>query len=167
MTFACSPCDVVATEFGDTGDAIIDLNPVGQPRGVAQKPNGPTYFVWYEDGIWHLRATTVRKHHQFAGVVRIRDGRISRLAAASMDHHRRRGNDAGRVSRDGRRVDFRFETKGGVDGFDFVVVGKDASVDFDLRINGTTVPSRVEIGLQSSSAPSGVFSFPADPESGS
>jgi len=158
---------VVLVAAGDPGaDApgLIDVDPGGQPPRVSGRIDGPTYFLWFEGGIWHVRARTRSKSHHFDGTVVVRGGRVVRLAPASMDR-RRRNVDVGRVNRDRTRIDFHLRTKGGVDGFDFVVAGAAATVAFDLRTDGTSA-NNVLIGFRESAAPGATFAFPADPEAG-
>ena len=165
LCFATAESIRVASAFEPSGDgsSVIDVDPEGQPPGLAKKAKGPTYYLWRDGDVWRLRSATSEKRHSFGGTIRVQNGRVKKLAAAGLEGQRPSPKrvDIGRVSRDRTRIDFSFKTNGRIDGFDFQVEGEDATLQFNLLTNGTAIPGRIRIGGNGNPAPGATFSLPA------
>lgn len=145
---------------------IANVDPTGRPRQLSDKPKGPLYYVWYEDGLWHLRTRTPERAYSFTGTIRARNGRLQPMEVAGLEppgRNRRKFGD--RVRKAGQSgLEFELRTMGRIDGFDIRILGSDVeAVDFDLRIDGTAAPKRILIGENGQRPPDGVFALPPNP----
>jgi hypothetical protein len=109
----------------------------GRPAAFA--PGAPmSYWVWHDDGGWHLRTTTESHRHRFHGVVRPDGGVITELHPTKMEW-----NDRIHMGPNGGIV-FDFETDGNEDGFDWRV--SSGCNWFNLFIDGAQQPAATHIG---------------------
>jgi hypothetical protein len=109
----------------------------GQPRIVAGQPG---YWIWVDDGRWHLRISTAPgKVHRFQGSLAGVGGGISELSLT-------RPELKDRVALVGDAVQFDVESADdkAADGFDVRVVGGCAR--FDLYFDGKYHSDRVHLG---------------------
>jgi hypothetical protein len=109
------------------------------------------YYIWHDDGGWHLRTTTpVHRAHSFSGSIVSSDNIV--VARQVRDE----GSDS--IAVNGHRLSFSFQTYNGVDGVDFRV-GCTESVTFLLKAQGRYLPaSRIWLGEQGHS-PSNPFTI--------
>jgi hypothetical protein len=98
----------------------------GDSRGV---------FVWRDGDGFHVRTTTRGQGHVFSGVIRT-DGQFRNVRDAGGE-----GRDFHRLNLPRDMISFRFETKGGVDGFDFRVKGGERLM-LDLFMDGHRIATR-------------------------
>ncbi len=144
--------------------AAEGLDPLGRPKEFVQGKHR-MYGVWYEEGLWRLRTTSGKGVKiEFTGTVEIDAGSITPDYSALEKTGNRVDDDAVRLSKGGKKLDFRFITLGATDGVDFKV-GKNAkSVKFTLRTAGDDDPRFIFIGGKSAHPTGGTFTIPAHPE---
>lgn len=92
-------------------------------------------FIWQDHNGWHLRTTTKGSSHSFSGTIRT-DGNFSRASSVGTED-----KDKVRVASDREKINFSFDTAGGVDGIDFRL-SNDSNVKFELYIDGRQAPVR-------------------------
>lgn len=152
--------------------ALTIIDPVGQPKGYTKPVERATYFLWFADGEWHVRTRTKEETRLFAGVIRVKGGRVTQLTPEQVGPKpgkkgkpkRRKPNDIGRITDNGRTVEFSFETGGGrEDGFDFRVNEPATAIEFDLIVKGFDHPERILIGKEGAHPAEAKFSLPAWP----
>lgn len=113
--------------------APLGPNPEGRPG--AYHPGAPmAYWIWHDRDGYHVRATTAREYHVFAGSVNV--GREFTLVLPF-----RLEGPREYVRKVGHRIEFWLSTDGGVDGFDFRATWPHEAT-FDLRIDSLN-PARV------------------------
>jgi hypothetical protein len=111
--------------------------PTGRPWFVATSPM--SYWIWTDhNGVWHLRTTTPAQH-VFHGYVTVEGGRLT-----SVKPTKKEWNDVVRLTSPAQ-VQFKFETTGGMDGFDFKA--DSPFVRFDIYIDGKRAPQAVKVGM--------------------
>lgn len=150
----------------------LTIDPVGQPAAYTDRIDNAKYFVWYEGGAWHLRTRAKSKAREFAGLIRVRGGRVTEIGSlAGLESNGRRGNrDRGFLRKGGREIAFLFRTApgrkmlDGEDGFDFTVSDGATAVEFELNVRGFAHPERILIGPDGTCPPSARFALPAHPE---
>lgn len=144
--------------------AAEEINPIGRPKEFLQAKSR-MFGVWYDDQLWHLRATSGKGVKlEFTGTVEVDAGSITPNFSALEKAKKKANSDAVQLSRGGRVMEFRFVTAGTADGIDFKV-GKNAkTVKFTLRTADDDDPRFIFIGGKSAHPTSGSFSFPAHPE---
>ncbi|MCC6645877.1 MAG: hypothetical protein IT374_09940 [Polyangiaceae bacterium] len=130
--------------------------PADAPKGLAEgKPAGAVagapeaVWIWHDAAGWHLRTTTARNLHRFQGRVWGAKGKIGNVTPT-------RTELGDRFRKAGNWMFFDFNTKGGEDGFDFMVAESDC-VHFMLTIDGQPQPSRIHVGAQGTSPPKANF----------
>jgi hypothetical protein len=143
---------------------VIDVDPNGMPPGVGRKPQTAVYHLWHDGGVWHLRCGSEGRR-RFAGVIRVQGGKVAKLVPVVVEPRRKpRKADRGMLSRDRTRIEYDFVTDGGTDGFDFQITpGDEATLEFNLQIDGTALPARIAIGPKAQPAPSIPFTLSARP----
>jgi len=100
------------------------------------------YYIWKDDEGLHVRTTTRGMQHEFSGVIRT-DGEFVHIRGARLEQ-----DDFYRVSRDGDRIRFKFETSGGKDGLDFRI-REGTYVNFELYMDGQRIdPREIHIGAR-------------------
>src|SRR5262249_34699580 len=107
----------------------------GRPAFHSGSPIG--YWIWHDDGGWHLRTTTQRSRHRFHGFVVAIDGRVEEVRPTRLEWR-------DRVRIGNRGVEFDFETDGDEDGFDWRVTS--GCNKFDLLVDGHYDRRIVHIG---------------------
>ena len=128
------------------------IDPFGQP--AVQLRSHPAYYIWADQGGWHLRwATTFPQ--LFSGFV-ASDGEIRNL-------RRTGGGSVSWLSNTGtQRAVFGTVAFSGIDGFDFETTG--ANVNFSLLVNGSVArPEWIFIGRNLLHPAAGVFTLVANP----
>ncbi len=143
--------------------AAEEINPIGRPKEFLQAKSR-MFGVWYEDEMWHLRATSGKGVKlEFTGTVEVDGGSITPNYSALEKARKKANSDAVQLSKGGRVMEFRFVTSGTADGIDFKV-GKNAkTVKFTLRTADDDDPRFIFIGGKSAHPQGGTFSFPAHP----
>ena len=112
-------------------------DPSGRPWFVATSPM--SYWIWTDNlGVWHVRTTTPAQH-VFHGYVTVEGGRLTSVKPTRKDW-----NDFVRLT-SAAQVQFKFETTGGMDGFDFKA--DSPFIRFDIYIDGKRAPKAVKVGL--------------------
>ncbi len=119
-------------------------------------PGSPVnYQIWRDRDGWHMRWTSSVKLRHFTGKIISPDGEVVLV--------RRVGKEQGDIIRkEGGTIVFNAHTKGGWDGFDFVVYGR--RIVFDLQIDGHYLPQRVFVGgnaANPSHLPFSIYKAPA------
>jgi hypothetical protein len=131
------------------------------------------YYVWFEDGAWKVRWSTLGTMRVFAGLVEAEGGKVKSLKRVDVETetryfpgrttrvvtgprgrtHVRRGPGPVAVSREQDRIEKDGDSKitftartDDIDGFDFKVDENTTSLRFILEVNGRPVPNRVEAG---------------------
>jgi hypothetical protein len=87
-----------------------DLDLPGIPGG---------YYVWHDEGGWHLRTTDAELVHEYTGQL------SSNGQFEDVDLARPENDDSFAVRQGGNAVDFRFRTYTGIDGLNFRLAGGD------------------------------------------
>jgi hypothetical protein len=121
------------------GAALAKKYAPGRPNFKAGDPEA--YYIWYDDGGWHLRGTSGTKDkHTFHGVIRAPGG-LSSVKPT-------REGLMKRIDISGESLRFEFEVgKGMVDGFDWQQTH--ACFTGEIKLDGKVQPSRVFVGLRS------------------
>lgn len=141
------------------------------------------YFIWREGDTWHVRWTTRGKMRQFSGSVVSDGGKLKSLKRIDVESEQRvlypsraprvvygprgrahvRGGRApvvverkqDKIEKEGdNRIVFLARTDDDIDGFDFKVDDKVASLSFSLEIDGRQVPQLIETGKRNQKAES-------------
>jgi hypothetical protein len=107
----------------------------GRPAFHSGSPVG--YWVWHDDGGWHLRTTTHRSRHRFHGWITAIDGRVDEVRPTRLEWR-------DRVHVGQRGVEFDFETDGDEDGFDWRVTS--GCNRFELLVDGRADRRVVHLG---------------------
>ena len=148
------------------------------------KGEGTGYVVWRTGDEWHVRWTTDGTMHRFNGSVLSEGGELKSLKRIDVESESRivrsgraphvvrgpRGRVVGvgggrapvvvtkeqdKIEKDGdHRIHFVSTNDGDIDGFDFKVDKKVASLKFALEIDGKPAPRRIEVG-KSNAKPAG------------
>ncbi len=123
------------------------LDPRGKPPDT-QAGAVEHYAVWRDKGGWHVRTTTKEYEHHFRGHIAVTGGKFEKVRGFKQE---RKGplQDVFVVGPDERTINFDFATKGGIDGVDFRVKGKNATLSFVLEEGDTQpkfMPERVLVG---------------------
>jgi hypothetical protein len=143
---------------------VIKVDPKGEPADL-QKGNAIRYFVWFDDGAWHLRTDTAGKKHSFSGTVEIVGGKVTTISDFENleGGKKKKKSDLGQLNQKQDEIAFKFTTSKKRDGFDFQVDGAAKQVRFKLLIDGKPAPERIFIGARAQPAPMDAFEFPAAP----
>jgi hypothetical protein len=164
----CVPCRSAeskkqSSSERDVKETTFEVDPCGQPLKTI---NGPRFYVWYDNGVWHVRTHTVSRRHEFTGVILLRGGKVARVSNfEGMEAHAKKANrDVGIVSDKGRKISFRLVTAGGEDGFDFRLSKAVTAVTFAFRFDGTEHPEVICVGSNCLTPPNATFTLPSNPE---
>ena len=121
------------------------------------------YWLWYDDGVWHLRTTGGGKGaHRFNGVIEVAGGKLTGLKG-------QKGEFAGKnadkfvFNRTLTAIEFDFKTDEGADGLDFAVAPATAQLKFTLAIDGESAPKHIRIGKSGDHPAAAVFAAPGHP----
>ncbi len=147
---------------------VVEVNPDGQPKGYDKAPDGPTYYLWRDGDVWHLRTKTKKKTHQFHGLIRIKGGTVKKIYNFSglEAQPRKKGKkgqaapaDIGRWNDARNEIEFKFRTSGGEDGFDFQLSDKATDLSLDLKLDGYEHRGRIVVGKDAQTPPQPVFTI--------
>lgn len=148
--------------------SVIELDPEGIPPGNDAKVDGPRIFLWYSDGEWHLRTRTKKDAHEFTGTIEVKSGKVKNInefdgLEAKKKRKRKAPQDLGYLNNARNKIDFKFRTAGGEDGFDFVLNDEATDLAFNLKIDGYGHGRVIRIGRKGQMPPSAQFVLPAHP----
>ena len=145
------------------------------PGGTKSKPLDPRgrmedhptdkparYYLWHDQHGWHLRSCS-RVFNKFEGTLRVEGGEMKKCRPIGIDA---RGRNPDRWSLDEKRTELKFllNTAQSFDGFDFTVDDAQATIEFELLINGKPMPARIFVGRDGEHPKEPKFTFPGDPE---
>jgi hypothetical protein len=106
------------------------------------RPVEPGYWIWLDDGAWHLRAASGAHAHRF-------QGSVMGLSGSVTDVQPTRPELRERVALVSDAVQFDIESQpSGTDGFDLRVAG--GCLHFDLYLDGHHRPERIHLGPRAS-----------------
>ena len=149
-------------------DPPAAIDATGRPAAYSKPVKQATYYLWHEDGAWHLRTRTKEKSREFSGLIRVQGGTVTRLDANAkgleVRGKKKAKRDIGVVRDGGKTIAFEFRTDGGEDGFDFTVSPATTALDFQRRLMGCDHPDHIVIGRNGVSPPKARFTLPANPE---
>lgn len=153
-----------AASFGDDPEIPLGVNPTGEPRDHAGKGKKATFYVWYDDGLWHLRTRTGGNARKFSGTIRSVGGKVIKLSGiAGLEARKKSHGDIGTLNRAQTEIKFDFRTKGGEDGFDFRLADEATVVVFDLALDGYGHADAISVGAKGLRPPKSKFALPARP----
>ncbi len=142
--------------------ANAQINPHGKPMdtkvGAIEH-----YALWQDHGGWHLRTMTKKFEHHFRGVISVKGGEFVEVKGFKLE---RRGpqRDLFIEGPEHHVINFDFSTKGGIDGVDFRVKGKEPMLSFTLMIGEKEPkfePGRIFIGKNGNHPSFNPFELPA------
>jgi hypothetical protein len=142
--------------------ANAQINPHGKPMDTKAGAI-EHYALWQDHGGWHLRTMTKKFEHHFRGVISVRDGEFVEVKGFKLE---RKGSqrDFFVEGPEHHVIKFDFSTKGGIDGVDFRVKGKEPMLSFTLAI-GEKEPKfesgRIFIGKNGDHPTTSPFELPA------
>jgi hypothetical protein len=114
---------------------------VGEPKVQAENLG---YWVWFDDGRWHVRMTAGQKPHRF-------QGSVAGVRGGVMDLQTTRADLTERIAVVGDAVQFDVDAAALADeGFDVKIVGSCAR--FDLLLDGKYRGEQVRLGPRGSPA---------------
>lgn len=113
-------------------------DPVGQPKNLTSGQSH-RFYVWRDDSGWHLRTTTGREKHFFAGVVTVVGGKVGNFKTFQFEK-----KDTLKINSTRTQLAFDFATDTQIDGFDFQTDAQ--SVQFDLRMDGKRNADVIYVG---------------------
>jgi len=113
-------------------------DPVGQPKNLTSGQSH-RFYVWRDDSGWHLRTTTGREKHFFAGVVTVVGGKVANFKTFQFEK-----KDTLKINSTRTQLAFDFATDTQIDGFDFQTDAQ--SVQFDLRMDGKRNADVIYVG---------------------
>jgi hypothetical protein len=101
-------------------------------------PGAPeAYWIWHDQGGWHLRTTTAGMPHRFHGLVVPLRGTIVDVRPTRLEWQ-------DRIRMGPRGIEFDFVTQGGEDGFDWHV--SSGCNRFETFVDGAARPGLVHLG---------------------
>ncbi len=144
--------------------ADTDINPIGKPKGYSSGKESE-YAIWYQDGTWHIRATTVKgTKARFSGSVAVEGGEFTEGTFDQLEKsHRKASSDWVALDRAKKEMQFIFGNAGGLDGVDFKVSDSSRNVRFGLILGSNTSPANVLIGRSGAHPDAVPFTLPAHP----
>ena len=149
------------------GDVI---SPKGRPKELDVVGGSSRYIVWNDSQGWHFRTASrgVKPYITFSGKLELTDGEFGKFRGVGIDRSAKStSQDIWAMDEARQKLEFKFITASGPDGFDFEVIkGKDAELKFDLKIDTVAdkdVPKRIYIGKESVKPTKRRFSLPAQP----
>jgi hypothetical protein len=136
----------------------------GRPKNFDEaKGKVNSYWLWYDDGIWHLRTTGGGKGaHHFQGRIDVAGGRLVNLKGQKGEYGGR-NVDRYVFSRDLTAIVFDFKTDEGVDGLNFMVGPATATLKFTLAYDGKAEPEHIRVGKNGDRPAKAVFTAPGHP----
>lgn len=144
----------------DKNDGII--TDYGKPKGFPGETN--SFWLWHEDGRWHLRTTGHGKGaHRFEGRIDVVGGQLVNLKGKAGEYG---GKLVDRYRFGPTTLQFDFQTDEGVDGINFATDATAHTLKVRLVMDGHAAPKHVRVGRHSDH-PSGTdFTVPAHPPEG-
>jgi hypothetical protein len=135
----------------------------GKPKGFdTRKDDVNAYWLWYDDGIWHLRTTGGAKGApRFKGLIEVADGKLAGLDGTKGEF-KGKHRDQFVFNPARTAIAFNFKTDESVDGLDFAVTPS-ATLKFTLAINGDAAPKHIRIGHDGDHPAAAVFTAPGHP----
>jgi hypothetical protein len=127
------------------------------------EPGAPAHFwIWYDDGVWHLRTTTQKKQHRFDGLIEVAGGRVTDLNVPKGEGF---GPNSDRIAWNKERtaILFDFVTDGAVDGVNFKVDKTATALKLKLVMDGTPNPKVIAVGRAGDHPKAAEFVLPAHP----
>lgn len=129
---------------GREGLLVLPLSMLDGPTPfVLNAPDG--YYFYRADGRYHLRLTTTSEADlvDYRGQIVVEEGKFRAVKEFRGDPR-----DFLRITGRGKVVDFRFLTKGYIDGMDWVVNGPDKpdNMVFRLKMNGEMAAPNIALG---------------------
>ena len=120
------------------------------------------YAVWRDGQGWHVRTTTKELEHHFRSHIAVAGGKLEKVKGYKRE---RRGpqKDLFVVGPEDQTINFDFSTKGGIDGVDFRVKGKGATLSFVLEVGGKDpkfMPERIFVGKAGAHPATTPFALP-------
>jgi hypothetical protein len=112
--------------------AVDDVTCSGKPNFAALESKG--YFLWRDQGGWHLRWVTKGQRHDFAGTI-ASDGPF--VTCEGTDQ----GSSDAVVLASAEVIRFDSRSSGGVKGLDFAVDHRATKISFNLQMDGQPVPA--------------------------
>ncbi len=140
------------------------LDPAGRPEHT-KAGTVEHYAVWHDKEGWHLRTMTKEHEHHFRGNVAVKNGELEDVKGVMLE---KKGpqKDNFMVGPEKKQITFDFSTKGGEDGVDWKVKGKEATLVFTLEI-GEKEPQfeadRIFVGKKGEHPTANGFELPAHP----
>ncbi len=144
----------------------VAINPVGKPKGFGAGKQ-TEYAIWYGDGTWHIRATTVKGTKvRFSGSVLVEGGQFVGGDFDQLENTKRRtaSSDWAAIDRSAKELRFIFGNAGGRDGVDFQVSETARAVRFAPLLGSDTSPQNVLIGRSGAHPATVPFELPAHPD---
>lgn len=154
------------------GRSLSGSDAIGRPKAFVQGMK-PVIAVWYEDGVWNIRATSKQGPNGtrgprvlFTGLVRVEgDGFAGALQGLDQGPKSKKlAVDWVTPDADRRGFQFKFLTVGFTDGVNFKPGPKATSIRFRLLVNGDDDPRRIIVGTKGVHPASADFTLPAKPE---
>jgi hypothetical protein len=142
--------------------AYDPIDPHGKPAN-AEAGKVEHYDVWRDEGGWHIRTTTKEFEHHFRGVVSVKGGEFAAVKGYKLEHKGPQ-KDVFIEGPEHHVINFDFSTKGGIDGVDFRVKGKEPMLSFTLTIGEKDPkfePGRIFIGKSGAHPSENSFEIPA------
>jgi|WetSurMetagenome_2_1015567.scaffolds.fasta_scaffold10943_4 hypothetical protein len=112
--------------------AVDDVTCSGKPNFAALESKG--YFLWRDQGGWHLRWVTKGQRHDFAGTI-ASDGPFVTCEGTEQ------GSSDAVVLASPEVIRFDSRSSGGVKGLDFAVDHRATKISFNLQMDGQAVPA--------------------------
>ncbi|HUK65681.1 MAG TPA: hypothetical protein VLV17_02550 [Anaeromyxobacteraceae bacterium] len=110
---------------------------IGPGRPVFAPGATEAYWIWHDQGGWHLRTTTAGAAHRFHGSVVALGGEMA-------DVRPKRIEWKDRIRMSPSAISFDFVTQGGEEGFDWRV--SSGCNRFEIFVDGTARPGLVRLG---------------------
>jgi hypothetical protein len=134
----------------------------GRPKDFAAgKVNA--YWVWYDDGVWHLRSTGGGKGaHRFHGRIDVGGGKLVGLKGQKGEYGGKLA-DRFAFNRDSTAIAFDFKTDEHIDGLNFAADAAATALRFTLALDGQASPRQIRIGRQGDHPAAAAFTVPAHP----
>ena len=142
--------------------AYAQINPHGKP--IDTKTGAiEHYALWQDHAGWHIRTMTKKFEHHFRGVISVRGGEFVEVKGFKLEQ-RGPQRDFFIEGPEHHVIKFDFSTKGGIDGVDFRVKGKEPMLSFTLEIGQKEPkfePGRIFIGQHGDHPSTSPFELPA------
>jgi hypothetical protein len=132
-------CCVAFFVFGPISSAF-GVDPIGRPSDL-KKDGGNGYFIWYEDGVWHVQTRRSETGASFQGTIQAISGKISAVWPVVAGKAKAEKEDKGWLNGAEDKLSFSLHTGAknqgaeGRDGFNFQV--SDATQQINFKISRT------------------------------